>query len=271
VTHRRPLAALVAALSLALVVVPAATAKPARRADSPLTILAASSLNVVLPQIDPSQKYSFAGSDALQAQITLGAPADLFLAASTTGPDALYAAGKCQKPVTFITNKLVLVVPVSNPAGIKSVYDLEKSGVRVIFGTPTVPIGVYTRQILRNLGLLNAITPQVVSQEKDVATIAAKLKLGAGDAGFVYQSDAVAAGSSLTTIPVPSWAQPPVKYEGCVVSSSPNATAAAAYLAKLNTAPEQATFKADGFLLVKKPAVIVKHVTEKKPVKKKKK
>jgi molybdate transport system substrate-binding protein len=267
VKHRRPLAALVAALSLALVAVPAATAK---RADTQLTILAASSLNVVLPQIDSTQKYSFAGSDALQAQITLGAPADLFLAASTTGPDALYAAGKCQKPVTFITNKLVLVVPSSNPANVKSVYDLERPGVRVIFGTPTVPIGVYTRQILRNLGLLNAITPQVVSQEKDVATIAAKLKLGAGDAGFVYQSDAIAAGATLTTIPVPSWAQPPVRYEGCVVSSSPNATAAAAYLAKLNTAPVQAIFKADGFLLVKKPAVIVKHVAKKKTTTKKK-
>ncbi|MEO9176419.1 MAG: molybdate ABC transporter substrate-binding protein [Gaiellales bacterium] len=264
---------LVAALSLALVAVPAATAKPAfsaKRADTQLTILAAASLNVVLPQIDPTQKYSFAGSDALQAQIALGAPADLFLAASTTGPDALYASGKCQQPVTFITNKLVLVVPASNPRGISSVYDLEKPGVRVIFGIPTVPIGVYTRQILRNLGLLNAITPQVVSQEKDVATIAAKLKLGAGDAGFVYQSDAVAAGALLTTIPVPSWAQPPVKYEGCVVSSSPNATAAAAYLAKLNTAPEQAIFKADGFLLVKKPAVIVKHARKQLAKKQKK-
>jgi molybdate transport system substrate-binding protein len=271
VKHRRPLAALTAALSLALVAVPVASATPAAKQAGPqLTILAASSLNVVLPQVDSTQKYSFAGSDALQAQIQLGAPADLFLAASTTGPDALYANGKCQKPVTFITNKLVLVVPTGNPAGIKSVYDLEKKGVRVIFGTPTVPIGVYTRQILRNLGLLNAITPQVVSQEKDVATIAAKLKLGAGDAGFVYESDAVAAGTTLTTIPVPAWAQPPVRYEGCVVSSSPNATAAAAYLANLNTASVQAAFKADGFLQVKKPAVIKKHVV-KKPVKKKKK
>jgi molybdate transport system substrate-binding protein len=265
VKHR--ITALVAALLLVLVVVPAASA---RRSATQLTIFAASSLNLVLPQIDPSQKYSFAGSDALQAQIALGAPADLFLAASTTGPDALYASGKCQKPVTFITNKLVLVVPSANPAGIQSVYDLEKPGVRVIFGTPTVPIGVYTRQILRNLGLLNAITPQVVSQEKDVATIAAKLKLGAGDAGFVYQSDAIAAGTSLTTIPVPSWAQPPVKYEGCVVSSSPNAAAAAAYLTNLNTASAQATFKADGFLQVKKPAVIVKHAPKKKTTKKKK-
>ena len=170
---------LVALAVCALVVVPAASA--GKRAAQ-LTVFAAASLNTVMPQIDPSEKYSFAGSDALQAQITLGAPADVFLAASAVGPDALYAAGKCSKPVVLVRNRLVLVTPSNNPAGIKSIYDLQRPGVRVLIGTPTVPIGSYTRQILRNVGLLNAILPQVVSQERDVATIAAKLKLGAADA-----------------------------------------------------------------------------------------
>ena len=260
-THRRLIAVLAAVLAFTLIAVPAASA---RRSAGPLTIFAASSLNLVLPQIDSTPKYSFAGSDALQAQIALGAPADLFLAASTTGPDALYASGKCQKPVVFIANRLALAVPSANPKGIKSIYDLEQPGVKVLIGIPTVPVGVYTRQILRNLGLLNAITPHVVSQEKDVATIAAKLKLGVADAGFIYVSDAQAAGAALTAIPLPSWAQPPVKYEGCVVSNSPNAAAAAAFLKNLSTKPVQATFKADGFLLPKKPAVIVKAKPKKK-------
>jgi molybdate transport system substrate-binding protein len=120
------------------------------------------------------------------------------------------------------------------------------------------------RQILRNLGVLNAITPQVVSQEKDVATIAAKLKLGVADAGLVYVSDAQAASPSLTAIPLPTWAQPPVRYEGCVVSSSPNASAAAAYLKNLTTKPVQAMFKAAGFLLPKAPVVKAKPKTRKK-------
>ena len=51
----------------------------------------------------------------------------------------------------------MLVTPSNNPAGIKSIYDLQHPGVRVLIGTPTVPIGSYTRQILRNFGLLNAI------------------------------------------------------------------------------------------------------------------
>src|SRR4051812_21973479 len=220
------ISALVAALSFALVVVPAASA---RKGAAQLTVFAAASLNTVMPQIDPAERYSFAGSDALQAQITLGAPADVFLAASTVGPDALYAAGKCSKPVVFVRNRLVLVTPSSNPANVRSIYDLRNPGVKVIIGTPTVPIGSYTRQVLRNVGLLNAILPQVVSQERDVATIAAKTKLGAADAGFVYVTDAIAAGAGLNTLQLPTWAQPPVRYEGCVVTSSAHRADAAAF------------------------------------------
>jgi molybdate transport system substrate-binding protein len=259
VRNSRLLVAFAAALTCALVVVPAASAR-ARAAQ--LTVFAAASLNTVMPQIDGSERYSFAGSDALQTQINLGAPADVFLAASTVGPDALYAAGKCSKPVVFVRNRLVLVTPASNPAKIRSIYDLKQPGIRVLIGTPTVPIGAYTRQILRNLGLLDSILPQVVSQERDVATIAAKIKLGAADAGFVYATDAKAAGAGLTALPLPTWAQPPVKYEGCVVTASAHRAAATAFLAKLTTTSAQARFRTAGFLL---PKVAVKPV---KPAKK---
>jgi molybdate transport system substrate-binding protein len=261
VKNNRLLVALVAALTCALVIVPAASAR-ARAAQ--LTVFAAASLNTVMPQIDGSEKYSFAGSDALQAQINLGAPADVFLAASTVGPDQLYAAGKCSKPVVFVRNRLVLVTPANNPAKITSIYDLKQPGVRVLIGTPTVPIGSYTRQILRNFGLLNAILPQVVSQERDVATIATKIKLGAADAGFVYVTDALAAGTGLTALQLPTWAQPPVKYEGCVVTASPNQADAAAFLKNLSTKGPQAQFKAAGFLLPKAPVKPVKPVKKKK-------
>ena len=124
--QHRLLAALVAALACRASSSCRRRRRSAARRSS--RVFAASSLNTVMPQIDRSEKYSFAGSDALQAQIALGAPADLFLAASTVGPDALYAAGKCQKPVTFVRNRLVLAVPANNPAGITSIYDLREAG-----------------------------------------------------------------------------------------------------------------------------------------------
>jgi molybdate transport system substrate-binding protein len=245
---RRPLlgVALGATLAFALVSVLAASA---RTRGSQLTVFAAASLNTVMPQI-AAEKYSFAGSDALQSQIALGAPADVFLAASRVGPDALYASGKCSKPVAFVRNRLVLVTPAKNPANVRSIYDLRKPGVRVIIGSPTVPIGSYTRQILRTVGLLHSILPRVVSQERDVASITAKMRLGAADAGFVYATDAIAA--RLHAVQLPTWAQAPVEYEGCVVTSSAKRADATAFLEKLATKRAQATFKAAGYLLPKK-------------------
>src|SRR5262245_40240777 len=130
-----------------------------------IKILAAASLTNVFPQIDNAPAYSFAGSDALAAQIRLGAPADVFASANTSLPTALYNAGLVEKPVVFTTNKLVLVVPKSNPAGIRSVFDLKKSGIKLVVGTPTVPIGSYTRTILKNLALTTSVLSNVVSQE----------------------------------------------------------------------------------------------------------
>ena len=84
----------------------------------------------------------------------------------------------------------MLAVPISNPANITSIYDLERPGVKLLIGTPTVPIGAYTRQVLSYLGITSAVMPQVVSQEKDVKAISAKVALGTADAGFMYVTDA---------------------------------------------------------------------------------
>jgi molybdate transport system substrate-binding protein len=89
------------------------------------TVFAAASLSEVFPRIDPDATYNFAGSDDLATQITEGAPADVFAAASTKYPDLLYEDGLVDKPEVFATNKLVLIVPKNNPASIQSVDDLR--------------------------------------------------------------------------------------------------------------------------------------------------
>src|SRR5919201_1375600 len=99
---------------------------------STLTVFAAASLTDVLPRIDAHPHYSFAGSDTLALQIQQGAPADVFLAASTTQPSQLFQARLVYKPVVFATNELVLVVPRSNPAHIKSVLDIGRPGIKLV-------------------------------------------------------------------------------------------------------------------------------------------
>jgi molybdate transport system substrate-binding protein len=250
---RRACAALSAALlvaGLALVASAGALAQTARP-SARITVLAASSLTDVLPRIDSSPRYSFGGSDTLAGQIRLGAPADVFAAASSTIPDKLYAQGLLEKPVVFTTNKLVLVVPKANPAGIASVFDLRAAGIKLVVGTTTVPIGSYTRTILKNLALTSVLS-NVVSEETDVRSILGKVALGEADAGFVYVTDAKTVADRVKVIRLPAWAQPPIRYEMAVVKATGNRAAAVAFVNRVLSKRGQATLRAAGFGAVKK-------------------
>jgi ABC-type molybdate transport system substrate-binding protein len=86
-----------------------------------LTVFAAASLTNVLPRIDTKPTYSFAGSNALAAQIRREAPADVFASANTAIPQQLYAEDIVEKPVVFTRNALILIVPKSKPARIHKV------------------------------------------------------------------------------------------------------------------------------------------------------
>src|SRR5436305_13248079 len=122
---RRARPALALALALGL-------AAPA--AASALNVFAASSLRDVFTQIDAKPTYNFAASNTLQLQIERGADADVFAAASPQEPQALFKKGKCARPVTFATNKLVLLVPKGNPGHIRSVYSLRSGGHTIAVG-----------------------------------------------------------------------------------------------------------------------------------------
>jgi molybdate transport system substrate-binding protein len=113
-----------------------------------ITVYAASSLTDVFPRIDSGPKYSFGASSTLAAQITQGAPADVFASANTTIPPQVFAKGLVQNPVVFTLNMLVLVVPTPNPAGIHSVYDLKKQGVKLVIAAPAVQVVSNTLQVL---------------------------------------------------------------------------------------------------------------------------
>jgi molybdate transport system substrate-binding protein len=225
----RPLlAAATAAAALA-----AALAAPAAVQAAP-TVYAAASLNGALPALDRAPKYSFAGSNTLQTQIERGAPADVFASASPAEAQALFAKGLCTRPVTFATNILVLVVPKANPAQIKSVYSLRGSGKRLAVGTAGVPVGNYTRSLLRRLRLSSVLSTNTVSQEKDVSSVLSKVALGSADAGFVYHTDALSTRGRTREIRVPKWAQPAVRYQLCAVKRPGARTAEAqAYIKKV--------------------------------------
>jgi molybdate transport system substrate-binding protein len=213
-----------------------------------LVVFAAASLTTVFPRIDGHARYSFAGSNALAAQIRQGAPADLFAAADTKLPRRLHAAGHCSKPVVFTRNALVVVVPRSNPAHIRSVASLGRRGVKVVVAAAGVPVGDYTATVLRRLKLTRAVARNVVSREPDVRSVLAKVALGEADAGFVYSTDARTAKGKVRVLHLPARAQPDVEYGACVVNGSTRAAAARAFLRRLVSKTGQARLRAAGFL-----------------------
>jgi molybdate transport system substrate-binding protein len=216
-----------------LVAAGALVAPAAVSGGSPLTVFAAASLTGVMPRIDKAPRYNFAGSDQLAIQIQQGAPADVFAAASPRQPELLYRSGLVRKPVVFATNKLIVLVPRSNPGRIRTVYDVRRQGLKVVIGDGTVPIGAYTRQILDTLGITADVMKNVVSQETDVNGIVTKVALGEADAGFVYRTDARPVASRTRSLALPQWAQPPIRYEIAVVKSSSSQAAAKAFVRKV--------------------------------------
>jgi molybdate transport system substrate-binding protein len=233
-------AALVLALALA-------TTAGAQTKATPLTIYAAASLTEVFSAYDGAQHYSFAGSNVLETQIKNGAPADLFASAAPLNTQRLYAAGIVDKPVTFTANRLALIVPKSNPAGIKSVYDLKTKNVKLVIANAAVPVGSYTRTVLKKMNLTSVLN-SVVSQESDVKAVTGKVALGQADAGFVYVTDARAVSDQVTVIRIPAWAQPRVRYEIAVVSKSNNKAAAQAWIKGILSTKGQTALKNAGFL-----------------------
>jgi len=220
---------------------------------SRLNVFAAASLTEVFPAIDSRPRYNFAGSDQLATQIQQGAPADVFAAASPKYPELLYKQGLVEKPIKFVTNALVLIVPKSNPAGIHSVLDLTRPGVKLVIGDATVPVGSYTRTVLNTLGITAAVMKNVVSQETDVKGVLGKVALGEADAGFVYATDVRSVLGKVGVIRIRESAQPHVVYEVAVVKKAPHLQAAYAFVTRLIRATAQRTLVRYGF--GRKPAV----------------
>ena len=202
-----------------------------------LTVLAAASLSRVFPKIateftkvypDVKVRFSFAGTDALVVQIEQGSPGDVFAGASSKYGDQLFNDGLVDPPRTFATNRLVLILPPANPAGIASPRDLARPGIKLVVGAETVPVGTYTRKVLANLDELYgpsysaSVLANIVSNEDNVEGVLTKVRLGEADAGFVYITDARAAGDAVRAEQLPAEAQAIASYPIAVIRSRPH-------------------------------------------------
>lgn len=170
-------------------------------ASGRLTVFAAASLTEAFQEMgdafegqrpDVEVSFNFAGSHVLATQVSETTAADVYASADPTQMARVRQAGRVREPLEFATNRLVVVVPGRNPAGIDEPADLAREGTTVVLGGPAVPAGRYARESLDHLGLLSRVEPNVVSNEENVKQALGKVMTATADAAIVYRSDVTA-------------------------------------------------------------------------------
>ena len=143
--------------------------------------------------------FNFAGSQQLAQQINAGAPADVFASANKTQMDVVIEAGGIESGTeqNFAQNRLVVIFPEGNPAGLMELIDLANPGLKLVIAAQEVPVGKYSLEFLDKATADPAfgttfkvgVLGNVVSYENNVKTVLTKVALGEADAGIVYLSD----------------------------------------------------------------------------------
>jgi molybdate transport system substrate-binding protein len=200
--------------------------------------------------------YNFAGSQALVTQMAQGASADVFASADQPNMDNAIKDGVIAGTLrAFAKNKLVIIVPKDNRAGITTQKDLAKPGIKFDTAQASVPIGTYTQQVLDNYRKLPEygadftanVNKNTVSQEDNVKAIVQKVQLGEVDAGIVYATDAQAAKDELTLIDIPDAQNVIATYPVALVKGAKQAALGETFIDYLLSADGQAIMRGYGF------------------------
>ena len=225
-------------------------ANPTAALSGSITVDAASSLTEAFDSLKAkfesdhpgtSITISYGASSDFATQISQGAPADVFASASTSSMDAVGSAAI--NPTNFVTNTLEIAVPPGNPAGIHSVADLAKSGIKVAVCDPAVPCGSVAQDVFKNAG----VTVHPAASLADVKSTLAAVESGEVDAGVVYVTDVRAAGDQVDGVPIPAGVNSTTTYPIAVLQDAKNPGLAQAWVDYVLSPIGRQVLTADGF------------------------
>jgi molybdate transport system substrate-binding protein len=219
-----------------------------------VTVLAAASLNQVFTTLGKNfeaahpgvtVKFSFGGSDTLAAQITQGAPADVFASANQATMNTVVKAGDAVgTPTVFVKNELEIAVAPGNPLKIAALSDLVKPGVKVALCAPSVPCGSAAQTALKDAGV--KLTP--VTEETDVTSALTKVETGDVDAAIVYRTDVKGADGRVDGVDFAAAADAINIYPIVTLKGSSNATAAQAFVSYVLSGTGESVLLNAGFM-----------------------
>lgn len=226
-----------------------------------LTIAAAANLKPALDQAVPrfeaahpdvAVQVTYGASGTFFAQLSQGAPFDLFLSADAEAPRKLADAGLTTGPArTYALGRLVLYVPKASPLDLtKGLAVLQAASVqKVAIGNPALaPYGVAAEQALQRAGLTDAVTPKLVLGQS-VGQAAQFVDSGNAQAGLLPLSLAKAppldAKGRYAVLPPSSHA--PIEQAGVVLKAAKAGVAAKAFFDWLLGAEGRALLEQNGY------------------------
>lgn len=238
-----------------------------------LVVFAAASLTDAFAEIatnfqaehpDTTIVYNFAGSQQLAQQLGQGAPADVFASANGTQMNVAIEAGRVVSGTqrTLVRNRLVVIYPVDNPAGITTLQDLAKPGLKLVLAAPEVPVGGYSLAFLDKASATvefgsaysETVVSNVVSYEENVRSVLSKVILGEADAGIVYTSDVFGdAAEQVGQLAIPDELNTLASYPIATIADSGNPALAQAFLDFVLSAKGQSSLADYGFIPASAP------------------
>jgi molybdate transport system substrate-binding protein len=192
---------------------------------------------------------NFAASGTLLQQMAKGAPVDVFAAADQKTMNQAQEK-KLILPGTrknFVSNRLVLIVPLDSKLVLHDLQDLTNPEVkRIAVGNPaSVPAGRYTQEALGQAGLWERLAPKFILAES-VRQVLDYVRRGEVDAGFVYSTDAAIAPGKVKVMEAVE-KHAPILYPIAVVAATAKKTLAQEFLDFVLSPAAQEIFKKYGF------------------------
>ena len=196
-------------------------------------------------------RFNLGASGDLQKQIEAGAPVDVFISAAARQMDELEAKGLivAASRRAFARNVLVAIAPADSPLDLSRPATLAEARVtRIAIGNPkTVPVGQYTEESLRALGLWDRVRAKLIFAE-NVRQVLDYVNRGEVDVGFVYATDAATRAGRVKEVFRPAEdTYRPIVYPAAVVAASRQRTLAGAFVDLLAGAEGQGVLRRLGF------------------------
>lgn len=190
----------------------------------------------------------FGASNELADHVLAGAPCDLFLSADAAQIERLTRAGlsAANEQRYLGRNGLAIVVPEESSVRLRRPNDLLRPEIRrIAIADPESPLGGYTRDYLRELGLSERLKERAVIADSSRGVLAA-LRAGRADAAIVYTSDAAMA-TGVRIVLRPRAATIDIRYRAAVLNTARSANEARTLLEFLTSPAAGRKFRACGF------------------------